>query len=377
MMCVSPTMRQQRSSGQSIPAPLLSPLSRARPSIALRSNILSSGRTKPLKYIFLSAGILLLASVLREPTGRILQFIDKTGVESPIGSSTTMLIGVFSMTSLKASERRQLIRETWIEKGGKSVCTLSEYIRQSEMSPYDSPCRVAYTFIFGAGGTSRPPDHIDDEPLTLESDVNGKASDLNDCTYLNIRENMEHGKSTTFLKWASIISDQYNFDYVAKVDDDTVIWTPRFLEFIEEELPPAPHNQRIYGGQFVDALQGDLSFLYAQGQFYYMSKDLVNYVTHELKPSDRYELTQAIEDFDMGAYITSHPYPIKFIDNAPRMFWFHPAKTEKEFKTFWKQCRWKIPFYRVNISWGHFCTAFSKAGPAFASSTRDVMKNEK
>jgi hypothetical protein len=41
-----------------------------------------------------------------------------------------------------------------------------------------------------------------------------------DCTYLSIRENMEDGKSPTFMKMAALVAKEYGLDYIAKTDDD-------------------------------------------------------------------------------------------------------------------------------------------------------------
>ena len=283
-----------------------------------------------------------------------------------VGASTTMLVGIFSMTSEKAARRRQLIRDTWIKKGGSRVCPLTEYIRQSKRSPNKRECKVAYAFIIGGGDDSRPRDHLDDqEPLTLPSDINGHVED--DCRYLNIRENMEGGKTPTYLKWAYSASELHGLDYVSKIDDDSVMWTPLLLDFIEQELPPAPYNKRIYGGHLVNSNKKLYqhpsriqSHLYAEGQFYWMSSDLAGYITHELPLRKRFEISLHIEDLDVGSFIASHPYPIKYVNNARFMFWAHPRKEEEEFKASWahalRQRNGGLPTQTFMIQpWDHFC----------------------
>ena len=50
---------------------------------------------------------------------------------------------------------------------------------------------------------------------------------------------------------------------------------------------------------------------------YFMSLDLAYYVGNELTAQDRVDLRTAkrpVEDLDMGTYVYSHPYPIKYLN---------------------------------------------------------------
>lgn len=110
--------------------------------------------------------------------------------EEPIGAghSSTMLLGIFSTTGDKYNGRREYIRETYLATGDDRICTLDEFKRQAKQKLNDRRCKIPYTFVIGAGGSDRPKDHDDNEPLTLETDQDGHADEEGDCTYLNVQE---------------------------------------------------------------------------------------------------------------------------------------------------------------------------------------------
>ena len=66
-----------------------------------------------------------------------------------------------------------------------------------------------------------------------------------------------------------------------------------------------------------------------------MSVDLAYYVSNELTAQQRtIEMGTAdrptIEDLDMGTYVHSHPYPIKFVHMGYKFFWMHWKKSKRE-----------------------------------------------
>jgi hypothetical protein len=249
---------------------------------------------------------------------------------------STMLLGIFSCTKLqKYAERRDTVRKAYLSIDDPRLCTLDEYKRQVDENPNQVVCQIPYTFIIGAGDGDRPTDHGDDQPLTVETALDGTVEE--DCTYLNIRENMEDGKSPTYFKFGADLSKDYNIDYVAKIDDDTVL-SPELLfsELLDSELPPAPYNRRIYGGQTWYSTSKKLC--YAAGQFYFMSSDLANYVGNVLSAEDRLSLMHKrhTEDADMGAFVFSHPRPVKFVNAGMNRIWIHPCKTPEKFMNAWE-----------------------------------------
>jgi len=198
--------------------------------------------------------------------------------EAPIGAPrpTTFLLGIFSMTGEKQAARRDVIRKTYLDIGDDRICKLEEFIRQAEETPNQRLCQVPYTFIIGAGGEFRPDEHNDNTPITLDTDQYGNTDVDDDCTYLNIKENMETGKSPTYFKFAAEIGKEYGIDYISKIDDDSVISPHLLFQFIDDDLPIAPYNRRLYGGSPVASWKHDS--IYATGQFYFVSIDLAEYV---------------------------------------------------------------------------------------------------
>jgi len=132
---------------------------------------------------------------------------------------------------------------------------------------------VPYTFIIAAGGSDRPYDHDKSEPLTVEIDLIGDRDPEGDCTYLNICESMEDGKSPSFssLKQQKI-GQKYNIDYITKLDDGTLVNPLLLFQFIEDELPAAPFNRRIHGGR--GWMTRSKSIMYGAGHLYFMSTDV-------------------------------------------------------------------------------------------------------
>lgn len=256
--------------------------------------------------------------------------------EPPIGTGekkTTVLLGIFSTTGEKYAQRRRYIRDTYLAYDDPRICKLKEYKRQMLEEPDNVVCQVPYTFVIGAGGKDRPTDHDDEESLTLSKDQFGRKCLEEDITYLNIKENMENGKSPTWFKFGASISESYDIDYIAKIDDDSVLSPELMFQFIADELPPMPYNRRIYGGTGWASKAKNV--LYAAGQFYFMSSDLANYVGNQLTAKDRLEMQhsyRATEDADMGVFIFSHPRPVKFFNLSMYKFWAHPLKYEKKFR---------------------------------------------
>ena len=137
---------------------------------------------------------------------------------------------------------------------------------------------------------------------------------------------MEDGKSPTFLRFAAKIANTFDIDYVVKLDDDTLLGTELFTQFVDRNLPPAPYNTRIYGGP--PCLSRLQNHIYTAGEFYFMSSDLAKYVAKTLSFEDRKDLSIHIEDLDTGSYIHSHHQLVTFINISNVLFYIHPLKTE-------------------------------------------------
>jgi hypothetical protein len=282
--------------------------------------------------------------------------------EIPLGNGsrkTSVPLGIFSSNIKKYKLKRKFIRDTYLGIDDPRLCKLSEYIRQMEANPQTAVCQVPYTFIIAAGGSDRPFDHDDSEPLTVPTYVDGTVDPEDDCTFLNIRENMEDGKSATYFKFGASIGIQHSIDYIVKLDDDTLLSPELLLQFIEDDLPPAPLNRRIYGGR--GWMTRSKSILYGAGQFYFMSTDLAHYVGNVLTAADRKAMThnRKTEDADMGVFVFSHPRPIKFINMAKGQIWRHQEmKKEEAFRKAWKTRMRVLPLFSKALPWNHFCIAW-------------------
>jgi len=278
--------------------------------------------------------------------------------EIPIGAPrpTTFLLGIFTTAREKDAVQNGLIRQSYLSIGDARICSLEEFIRQAEETPDERVCKVPYTFVIGGGGDHRPTDHGDDEPLTVDSDHHGFADPNGDCTYLNIKENMEYGKSPSWFKYAASIAKEYGIDYVGKVDNDSVISPHLLFQFIDDDLPITPFNRRIYGGLAQPSAKH--SHLYGTGEFYFMSSDLADYVGHTLTAPERNELMEHVEDADMASFIFTNPNPIKFMNLRNFQLWTHPKKTAEEFSAAWdNELDVKLPA-RSELAWWHVCPIF-------------------
>lgn len=275
---------------------------------------------------------------------------------------TTMLLGIFSTSGQKYAKRRSLVRETYLAVKDPRLCRLSEYKRQVEERPRNVVCQLPYAFIIGAGGHGRPFDHDDEESLTIpEADLDSSIVVEEDCIYLNIKENMEDGKSSTYFKFGADLSRSFDIDYIAKIDDDSVLAVDALLDMLNHDLPPSPYNRRHYGGAPWGSWGKDL--MYGAGQFYFMSSDLANYVGNILSAKQRLSLMHSrhTEDGDMGAFVFSHPRPIKFISLASFTFWHHPRKDRASFLDSWENGMGGLPracVYGANLPLEALCSVW-------------------
>jgi hypothetical protein len=208
-------------------------------------------------------------------------------------------------------------------------------------------CQIAYTFIIGANpnGTT---DFVDtDINGTLTTVPLGGSAMEEDLTYLNVRENMNEGKMQSWFKYATSLD--VPFDYVAKVDSDTMLFPPRFLSFCEEYLPQHPLKQRVYGGNPVDRKECGKNWwcknrmqgkTYMAGGLYFLSANLAKYiVSPELNRTD---LLAPREDVAIGNLVYSSPYPVMTSTILKRhKLWEHGRnlKFRKRYRKGWAQVK--------------------------------------
>jgi hypothetical protein len=243
---------------------------------------------------------------------------------------TNFLIGIF--TVMEDVHRRRLIRESMLGKelpsyARSKLCSLQQY----QIKP-DAACQVIYTFVVGGNPNAA-------EEWAGEGDMIMDAAKMlkheTDILYLNVRENMNGGKTPT---WFDYASKQTQFDYIAKADSDALISIPSLLSYIDRDLPPGNQQSKIYGGHLneydecggagplCDKLRGKV---YMSGQFYWLSAELARYVSKPSTKAQQFIQTNN-EDFDIGFKVLSYPEPVQLMTCNGAQFWIHPLKTDEE-----------------------------------------------
>jgi hypothetical protein len=144
---------------------------------------------------------------------------------------TRFLFGIFSTNEAMDELRRDPIRSSYLrsykmlkELGNvNTICSLSDILQGKLATPND--CRIIYTFVLG-GGDKNAPTELLQAKTSNEMTVSkpGSIRDRHDMLYLNVRENLNEGKSPTWFKYATTLLDEQeqlnciHFDYVVKVD---------------------------------------------------------------------------------------------------------------------------------------------------------------
>uniref|UniRef100_A0A7S3QJJ5 Sulfotransferase domain-containing protein n=1 Tax=Chaetoceros debilis TaxID=122233 RepID=A0A7S3QJJ5_9STRA len=255
----------------------------------------------------------------------------------PIGlpHATTFLLGIFSDLSEQDALARERIRDTYLKESDElRVCSLNQYINQHQSSRgLWVPCRIPYVFIV-AGDPQRPDEHLDDYPVSIDRSLVTNAPEEDDIIYLNISENDSHaGKARAYFKWAASIGEVFHIDFIGKAASSTLLDTTKLLHFLDMELPPAPLNRRMYGGE----TWGSKTTYFATKPFYFMSIDLANYV------GQRKVGWEWVEAVDISRIIFSHPKPIKYVNCNPKLFWYDGLDTHQKWYDKWMNDMSNLP----------------------------------
>jgi len=285
--------------------------------------------------------------------------------------SKRLLVGIFSMDDPYELECRNQFRELFVIKSGV-VCSLARFREQQATGGlHASECPVVYTFVIGGEGLQETPrlsTMLVDSSRPILQESHALVQEHPDMTVLNIRENMEDGKSQTWFYYAH----SFGFDYVAKSDTDTIWNIPLMQRFLAEVLPPAPYNRGILAGRPMDKLwwgkwrksptdydekerqakegylqerYGDpgrlnlVFHLYPFGEFYLLSNDLVETVIEQSRTNATY--LEYAEDHDVAtmAFHSTRPVQFIFLSSQDMMFWDHGTKIKKERRK-WER-KWK------------------------------------
>jgi hypothetical protein len=264
-----------------------------------------------------------------------------------------MLLGIFSTNSEKDFERRKAIRETYLsyykrgpllngnDKNTSSVgriCALSA-LQAGELEK-PGECQLVYTFVVGAKDSvdeTAPTELLDDKtyPLTVDRPSHHPSSET-DVVYLNIRENMEDGKTTTWFKYASSkIADDVQIDLISKVDTDTLIYPDKLLAEVEQKLGNSnnlPRPVRVYGGRWQFKTTRPR---YCQGGFYFMSRDVARYITSDKCNRQKY-IDEGVaiyhhraEDAEVGRFVDSYPERVQWMQFNHNKAFYHEIEMKE------------------------------------------------
>ncbi len=205
----------------------------------------------------------------------------------------------------------------------KVVCSLNSLHKD---------CQIAYTFVAAANHPSAPLELMHpnvSHPITVPGPR--ENTDEDDVLYLNVREHMNRGKISTWFKYASTFSHpDWSFDYVAKVDDDTLLFMGNWMDVLERDLPKPRlinPNGLVYGGTINQVTVAwkyrNCSYakewedcpiigpLWMIGPFYFLSRELADYITSDT--IDRKALTY-VEDVSTASFVWTHPENVTLVE---------------------------------------------------------------
>ena len=261
-----------------------------------------------------------------------------------------LMLGIMSVLDHDSERlRRKTIRETYLSYFNQSdterhrICSLTELLDKSraDHALLLRECQLAYTFVVGGNpeGSTERLTFTDSEPMTLAPDALEP-----DVVLLNIKENMNDGKSQTYFKYGTTVVDNHlYFDYIIKCDTDTLIFPEYFLNHKMNRLPLFPNNVRVYGG--FDLFSRE-DAMYFAGSLYFLSVDMARYIASDA--CDRKKLDVFSEDRALGLFAHSHPLPLKRVNIGlppsvgQKEIWSrtpakHPVKNVTAYRSEWNK----------------------------------------
>mmetsp|Transcript_10944 Transcript_10944/g.16837 ORF Transcript_10944/g.16837 Transcript_10944/m.16837 type:complete len:410 (+) Transcript_10944:242-1471(+) len=210
---------------------------------------------------------------------------------------TKFLLGIFSVDSEEEAKRRKLMRDTMLDRSTlpdpSKLCSLTEFVANLEIQ---TTCQIIYTFVLGGNPQG---DDFWSSSILYDDDRDALApvsvltspellENEKDITFLNIKENMDQGKSVTWLDFASVDGIIPSIDYIGKADTDTLINMVSLLAIVDRRLPPAVEDttMSLYGGDFVFPSPPYKPFM--QGGFYFVSRPLARCVSAEAADQQKF-----------------------------------------------------------------------------------------
>jgi hypothetical protein len=119
-----------------------------------------------------------------------------------------------------------------------------------------------------------------------------------------------------------------------------LLYPDEFLdEILSKHCPPFPKNIRVYGGGPVFNFwqRPVIGPLYMAGKIYWMSPDLGRFVTSSEWKDEREAIDTHKEDWAIGNFVHSHPWPIRRVMIKRRMAGhLHPVKEPDKMQSIWE-----------------------------------------
>lgn len=249
--------------------------------------------------------------------------------ESPM----RILMGIFTTNTEEDTNRRRLIRKTYLQtyqilrevgltsdvETPGSLCSLADLLENKGHAM--ETCSIVYAFVMGAwdkSNTTAPTDLtlFEDESVTYTVDRSFSEDYERDVVYLNIRENMNFGKSETWLRYASTIlprTTKLGIDLISKVDSDTVVSPRQLLSDLASSVFTQDRIKHlsvtgVYGGASEVGRSNQVHYM--QGGFYFFSLDVARHITSKSCPRSQIIQEKRFdrgfersEDVDIGNFV--------------------------------------------------------------------------
>lgn len=263
-----------------------------------------------------------------------------------------VVMGIFSVDETPLEETfRNEFRKLFVSH--PYVCTLEKAMED----PLNRSCKFIYAFVIGGNKDPHAPTEILDhqEEIILPEKPKYNEVEHGDMIFLNIRENMNDGKSFTWLNYASnYLSGPLGLDYIGKMDIDTMLLLDRYFEFSNKFMSPIPYNRNTLIGNFVAKQHWGKKYdeakeihfikhwtwvhIYAAGEMYILSTDLakstvqfieMNPVMKDIGNARNYLAGHEDHDVSTFAFISANeskdPMTLVMIPRDQK-WWRHPLK---------------------------------------------------
>jgi hypothetical protein len=210
------------------------------------------------------------------------------------------------------------------------MCSLQDYVDKTIEQP--EQCQLLYTFVIGGNPDPNAPlEYLAPESPHRSLTIN-VSNPERDVVYLNIKENMDHGKTNTWMHYASkYIPPEINI--VAKVDTDSLVFPNVIAQEIEAALTTP--DSLIYGGTLIN---NDRGSTYMQGGFYFLSTTLARIIS--INRQDRWDVIQGYwkkyrfqrpEDLETGEFVKASRQPnVTWLDIPEDKAWVHRKELKEE-----------------------------------------------